>query len=161
MPPRLLLLFVLLSGAAHAGWIGLGDPDTLRPTRQSQSFQLSGAIRGFKLTDRHGREVHVPLPRPLPLDAPLSLPAGDWADITLTLDGPVTLRGSGGAEAQLPLESLTASLEDPDARLIRLEWTLPEALLDQLRDGRAPEAALTVALQDGALGRALTRDGAR
>ena len=152
-PLRILtLLFVAgLPWSASAGiWEG-GNPEggDIRGALKDLRVKMSGKINGFKLTGRHGRTVEVRLPRPQALDAPLVLPPGDWAEITLILEGPVTVR-SALSVVQLDLESLTVALEDPEARVVQLDWTLPADPYD-LDDDQ-----LIVALEDGAL--ALSKD---
>ena len=93
------------------------------------------------------------LPRAAALDGTLRLPAGDWAELTLLLDGPVTLE-LGGAQVTLDLDALTVPLADPGASEIHLEWTLPEDLTARLERGERSETLsdqLGFALQDGGL----------
>ena len=117
--------------------------------RSRGTFQVSGAIRGYKLTNSHGRTVVVKLATPTDLAAPLTLPVGPWAELTLLLDGPVTV-SAGETSLRLEVDSLTVSMEDPDARQIHLEWSLPDPLLTQLQlPGIEP--LLLAALQAGAV----------
>lgn len=147
-PLRILaLLFIAgLSWSASAGvWEG-GNPEggDIRGALKDLRVKMSGKISGFKLTGRHGRTVEVHLPRPQALDAPLVLPPGDWAEITLLLDGPVTVR-SAHSLVQLEVETLTVVLEDTEARKVQLDWTVPADPYD-LDDDQ-----LIVALEDGGL----------
>lgn len=140
-----LLGLLLLTARAEAGFWEDGGHDL----RARAAFQVSGAIRGYKLTNTHGRAVVVKLATPADLAAPLSLPAGPWAELTLLLDGPLTVASAEG-QVRLEVDSITAPLSDPDARQIHLEWSLPEPLLGQLElPGAAPR--LLSALQDGAV----------
>lgn len=139
-----LLSLVGLPGIASAGVAGWGNPDDLHGSLKDLQVRLSGKISGFKVTNKHGRTVEVRLPRLQSLDAPITLPAGEWAELTLVLDGPVTVR-AGAAEVVLEVDALTVPLADPDAHRIHLDWTLPA-------DRRALSTdALVTALQDGGL----------
>ena len=137
----MILLLGALSSPAYAWYINSGNPLQTRPT--PSSVQVSGRIRGFKLTSPAGRVVVVTLPRPARLDEVLPLPAGVWAEITLLLDGPVTVQREGDPPVMLPIDDMTLVLDDPEARHIQLEWRLPEGPL-------AP-AALGLALEEGGL----------
>ena len=147
-PSALLALLVLsgLPGAAIAGWWEGGNPPDLRGTHGLQSLQVSGKVTGYKLKANHGRTVAVTLATPQGLDQPLTLPAGDWAELTLILDGPVTLV-QGGVVVQLSVDTLTVVLDDPSARKVHLDWTLPQPLSRLAAD---PDA-LIPALEDGGL----------
>ncbi len=152
-----LLLLAALSGAARA-WIWEdGNPYGLMgkiPVRLS----VQGRFASYVLSGRHGRHLEVRLPRPARLDEPLALPAGDWADLTLVLDGPVTVATPGGSAVRLEVPALTVALDDPEAREIHLEWTLPEGALSALMAGVAPRG-LAQALEDGGLAVSLRADG--
>ena len=143
-----LLVLSAMPGSASAGWVETGNPggDELRGTLKGLGLHLSGKINGFKVTGKHGRTSTVYLASPQGLSAPLDLPAGEWAEITLLLDGPVTV-GNGGRHRQLWVDSLTVPLADPDATQITLDWTLPEGL--DLRTVSAER--LLHALEDGGL----------
>lgn len=155
-PP--LLLLAALSGAAQAWVWEDGNPNGVRgqiPARLS----VQGRFTSYWLSGRHGRHVEVRLPRPARLDEPLALPAGDWADLTLVLDGPVTVATPGGPAVRLEVPALTVAIDDPEARNIHLEWTLPEGALSALGAGLTP-VGLAEALQDGGLAVNLGTDGA-
>ena len=157
MTPRLLPLALIAFASltapcdAAAGWWS-DDEWHVRPTA-GRTPHLSGAVRGYKLTSTTGRHRTVHLPQPAALDGTFTLPAGEWAELTLLLDGPVTV-ALGAAEVDLDLDALTVPLADPGAASVRLEWTLPEPLADQLQRG-GPSAdlaeALARALEDGGL----------
>ncbi len=140
-----LVGLLLLTAPAQAGFWGDGGRDL----HLRSSLQVTGAIRGYKLTSTHGRTVVVKLATPADLAAPLTLPAGPWAELTLLLDGPVTV-SAGETSLRLEVDTLTVSLTDPDARQVHLEWSLPEPLLAQIQ---RPDVAplLLTALQDGAV----------
>ncbi len=148
--PHILALLLLsgLPSTASAGWWETGNPggDELRGTLKGLGLHLSGKITGFKVTGKHGRTSTVYLASPQGLDAPLDLPSGDWAEITVLLDGPVTVR-SGGTSVRLEVDSLTVPLADPDATQVTLDWTLPDGL--DLRTVSAER--LLHALEDGGL----------
>ena len=148
-PSVLLALLVLsgLPGAAFAGWWETGNPPDVHGLHSAQKFQISGKVNGIKLKATHGRSRVVTLPAPVDLDQALSLPAGEWAEVTLLLDGPLTVTVDG-RQVQLEVDSLTVVLEDPTARLVHLEWSLPDA---PIRTWSAD--ALIQALEDGAIAR--------
>ena len=151
MSRRLSLLSLLLlsawSGSASADWWETDNPPDVRGGYKLQDLRLQGKISGFKVKSTHGRTVTVTLPRSGGLDQPIALPKGEWAEITLILDGPLTL-SAGGVTQTLQVHTLTVPLEDPEATQVHLDWTLPEGLG---LDGDA--AALISALEDGALAR--------
>ena len=124
----LLLLSGLPSTASAGFWEG-GNPggDELRGTFKGLSLHLSGNITGFKVTDQHGRTSTVVLASPQGLSVPLDLPAGEWTEITVLLDGPVTVRSAGQSH--------------------QLNWTLPEDLNLQTTSAER----LSQALEDGGL----------
>ena len=152
LPLVLSTIAVLASSPrASAGW--WSDDEWHIRSPLGHTPHLTGAIRGYKLTSTHGRQVTVLLPRPAALDGTLALPAGDWAELTLLLDGPVTLE-LGGVQVTLDLDALTVPLADPSASEIHLEWTLPEDLTARLERGERSETLshqLGLALQDGGL----------
>lgn len=152
MTLRLPVLLALgaLSTAAHSGIIINGNPESLRGTVARGALQVKGWTSMVKLTGRHGRSVAVRLPRPYALDEALPLPAGDWAELTLILDGPVTVALPGAPAQAVDLDTLTVPLDEPGAVEIHLDWTLPEGLLSALQAGVAPQG-LAHALEDGAL----------
>ena len=146
-----ILALLLLSGlpsTASAGWWETGNPggDELRGTFKGLGLHLSGNITGFKVTDQHGRTSTVVLASPQGLSAPLDLPSGEWTEITVLLDGPVTVRSAGQAH-QLKVDSLTVPLADPGASQVHLDWTLPEDLNLQTTSAER----LCQALEDGGL----------
>ena len=150
MTPRLALLLALgaaavtHSSAARAGIGIVGNPESLRP-KLVQNLVVKGWVSGVKLTGRHGRSVEVRLPRPVALDDTLSLPAGDWTDLTLSLTGPITVSVDGAAPILLELDALPVVMDDPGASVVQLQWSLP--------DGAAlrSETELLRALEDGAI----------
>lgn len=155
MTPRvaLVLALALLSITAQAGsWETSGD---FRP-RGSLMIQVSGQIHSILVINRHGRAVPVPVPPGTRLGDTLALPPGDWAEITLILDGPLTVTVDGAAPVSLDLETVTVPLEDPEADSVVLDWSLPDALLARLHAGApdpAVRAALTAAIRDGVIAR--------
>ena len=155
MASRLPLLIAIgaLTGLARAGIWENGNPPGLHGRQTLPGVQVKGWFSSFKLTGRHGRTVVVNLDRAHALTESLDLPPGDWADLTLFLDGPATLSASGASAVRLDLSELTVALDDPEATSIKLEWTLPEGLLSALQAGVDPSlltADLIAALQDGA-----------
>ena len=151
MTLRLPLLLALgaLSTAAHGVLIN-GNPYDLRGPVARGVLSVKGWTSAFKLTGRHGRSATVHLPRPYALDEALPLPAGDWAELTLILDGPVTVAVPGAPAQRLDLDTLTVPLDDPGAARVHLDWSLPEGLVSALLAGTAPQG-LDRALEDGAL----------
>lgn len=143
-----LLVLSAMPGSASAGWVETGNPggSELRGTFKGLGLHLSGKINGFKVTGKHGRTAVVELDSPQGLGAPLDLPEGEWAEITLLLDGPITVR-SGGVSVRLEVETLTVPLSDPDAAQVTLDWSLPDDL--DLRTVSAER--LRCALEDGGL----------
>ena len=144
-----LLFGVGLPGISTAGVIEVGNPGGDELRGKLEGVRLAGKITGFKVTNKHGRTVQVRLPHPQSLETPISLPDGEWAEITLLLAGPVTVY-SGATSVVLAVDSLTVPLEDPGAHEIHLDWTLP-ADLSALSPNGLPKAALILALQDGGL----------
>lgn len=148
MNKRTLILALLAvaasGGAASAGVTEWGNPGGDELRGKLAGVRVAGKITGFKVTSKHGRSVEVRLPHPASLEAPLTLPAGEWAEITLTLAGTVTAR-SGATALVLEVDSLTVPLEDPDSRQVQLGWTLPAD------PGTLSAEALILALQDGGL----------
>ena len=103
MSPRIpaLLLLGALTGLAQAGIWQTGNPPGVIGRGALSGIRVQGWSTGIKLTGRHGRELVVRLPRPISLSEPIQLPEGDWADITLTLDGPVTVWVPGASPVEL------------------------------------------------------------
>ena len=146
----LLILLGALSGVAHAWYWESGNPGG-SPLRQPQlSFQVKGQVSSFKLTGRHGRQQVVRLPRPYDLQEALPLPAGDWVELTLVPRGPVRVEVAGGPPLALHVPELTVVLDDPAAREVHLEWSLPEGAWRALQAGMEV-AGLPDLLQDGAV----------
>lgn len=137
-----LALLTGLPGTASAGWWEDGNPGGTIRLSKLQDLQVSGKLTGYKLKGTHGRTVEVRLPRAQGLEQAIALPAGAWDEITLIVDGPLTVRSAQG-KVQLEVDSLTVVLDDPEARQIHLEWSLPEGALGQGAD------ALRRALEDG------------
>lgn len=149
MLPFALLLVSAMPNPAGAGWTEVGNPGgTLHGTFKGSQFRLSGELKGFKVTGKHGKSKVVDLPRGTDLSRPLMLPEGTWHEITLLFDGPVTVRATDGA-IKLQVDSLTVTLEDPDAHEVYLDWTLPD---DWSALSASPDRLLQ-ALEDGALAR--------
>lgn len=140
----LALLFMAGFGTAVAGVIEVGNPGGAEFRGKLEGVRLAGKITGFKLTNKHGRTVMVRLPHPQSLETPISMPEGEWVEITLLLTGPVTVY-SGATTVVLEVDSLTVPLGDPEAHEIHLDWTLPADLSALSGD------ALILALQDGGL----------
>ena len=156
MASRLPLLIAIgaLTGLAQARVWEDGNPPGFTGRQTLPGVQVKGWFSSFKLTGRHGRTVVVHLDRAHALTDSLDLPPGDWADLTLILDGPATLSAPGASAVRLDLTELTVPLDDPEATSIKLEWTLPEGLLSALQAGVDPSAlldTLTNALQDGGM----------
>ena len=150
----LLIAIGALTGLAQAGIWENGNPPGLHGRQTVVGVQVKGWFSSFKLTGRHGRTVVVHLDRAQALTAPLDLPSGDWADLTLFLDGPVTVSAPDASPIRLDLTELSVPLDDPHATTIKLEWTLPDGLLAALHAGVDPAALATplaAALQDGGL----------
>ena len=145
-----LLLWSVLSGVATAGWWETGNPGGTGLHGRFGDFQvgLKGRLTGFKVTGKHGKTEVVHLPRAQGLDQAISLPEGSWDEITLFLDGPVTVRASDGV-IKLQVDSITVALEDPDAAQVHLDWTLPADDTSL----RGSPTRLLQALEDGALAR--------
>lgn len=162
MSPRLPLLLALLalSRLAGAAYSHVGNPPGLR----AEGFYghvgnppgVRGWVSGYKLVGRHGRSVHVQLPKPAPLTAPLALPPGSWADLVLELDGPLTVVVDGGPPVSVQVDQLTVPVEDPSSLegpgggAVRFSWSLPEGVISALQVGLVP-ADLSGRLEDGAL----------
>ena len=144
-----LLLVSALPTSASAGWTEVGNPGgSLCGPFNDLQIRLSGSLKGFKVTGKHGKTEVVTLPRAQGLDKAIPLPEGSWDEITLTLDGPVTVRTEEGA-IKLQVDSITVALEDPDAAQVHLDWTLPADDTSL----RGSPARLLQALEDGALAR--------
>ena len=144
MARALFYILLLLSPQARAFIWYDGSPGKIIAVPSHPTVRVSGWVRGIKLTSTTGREIIVKLPRPVPLDQPLTLPAGDWSDLTLILDGPLQVQVDQ-RPLYLTLPELVVPLDDPSAREIELDWSLPEGPLDP--------ATLPALLQDGALAR--------
>lgn len=150
--PRLALAWMVLLaplGLAQAGIWQDGNPPGLRGRQAIPGLTVKGSFSSYKLTGRHGRTVTVRLPRPQGLNEALALPAGEWTDLTLVLDGPVAVEVPGAPVVAVSLGELTVALHDPAAQEIHLEWSLPEGLLGALRAGGEMQG-LGPALVDGA-----------
>ena len=147
MPPRLPLLLLLGAriGVAHAGWTDHGNPPSIRG-QHIQAVRLTGQVTGIRLTGRHGRQVQVRLPRSYALTEAIPLPSGTWAELTLVLEGPVTLHLPDGDTLELQVDTLTVPLEDPSATSVHLDWTLPENA-----GSPTDTAGLRCAIEDGGL----------
>ena len=138
-----LLLVSALPTSASAGWTEVGNPGG-----SLKGIGLSGKLTCFKVTGKHGKSVVVTLPRAQGLDQAIVLPEGSWDEITLFLDGPVTVRTEEGV-LKLQVDSITVTLEDPDASEVHLDWTLPSDWTTL----RASPDRLLQALEDSALAR--------
>ena len=145
----LLLALGALPGLAGAVIVETGNPPGLRDRQTLSGVTVKGWFSSYKLTGRHGRTVEVRLPRPQGLHEALALPAGDWTDLTLVLDGPVQVSVMGAPTVDVPLTELTVALHDPEAVEIHLEWSLSEGMISALRAG-VEVHTLGQALQDGA-----------
>ena len=138
-----LLLVSAVPTSASAGWTEVGNPGG-----SLKGIGLSGKLTGFKVTGKHGKTEVVHLPRAQGLDQAIPLPECSWHEITLTLDGPVTVRAEEGV-LKLQVDSITVALEDPDAAQVHLDWTLPADDTSL----RGSPTRLLQALEDGALAR--------
>lgn len=158
MAPRITLVLVLalLPAAGQAGSISTGSKLQFRIAQNLQNVQATGHIRGLSVTNRHGRSMPVAVPPSAKLGDTLVLPPGDWAEITLTLDGPVVVSVEGAAPISVDLGTLTVPLEDPEAGIVVLDWALPDAVVARLRAGAPDQAvreALIAAIRDGVIAR--------
>ncbi len=151
LPLALLALLALSGGEAQAVWV-MGDKPSFTG-RPAQGGVVMGdkpglhpiRLKGVQLVPRHGRPVDLPLPRPLLLDDGLLIPAGDWAELRLTLDGPLVLSW-GDEERRLSVQELWIPLEDPASDAPRRLWLdLPPL------DGSLSDDALLRQIEDGAL----------
>lgn len=152
MSPRLpsIVALALLMGVANAGYWEYGNPPGLHPREDRQALSLRGQVSGLKLSGRHGRTATVTLARPYSLDEALPLPAGHWDELTLVLEGPVTVALGSGPPHLLNARTLTVVLEDPDAASVVLDWSLPEGAWSALKAG-VEVTGLPALLEDGAL----------
>ena len=152
MSPRPLLLLALFPwlDLAEAAVAHTGNPPGLHEGLNRPAVELQGRIQGFKVVGRHGRTSKVSLSRTVGLDEPLQLPAGDWTELVLELEGPLTLRVAGSGTVQLWVEHLSVLLEEPGGGPVRLDWTLPDGAISALQAGLVP-VGLVGLLEDGAL----------
>ena len=152
MSPRPLLLLALFPwlDLAEAAVVHNGNPPGLHEGLNRPAVELQGRIQGFKVVGRHGRTSKVSLSRTVGLDEPLQLPAGDWTELVLELEGPLTLRVAGSGAVQLWVEHLSVLLEEPGGGPVRLDWTLPDGAISALQAGLVP-TGLVGLLEDGAL----------
>ncbi len=134
------------AGPARAG-IDLADPDELIKLPGLRSLQIYGRVIAVGWRGHQRSLPPRPLAHPQELaDLQLDPPAGDWTDVVLVVDGPVTLRGETldgrMLQAAVTVDRIVAPLDDPDARgPLELVWpTL---------DGSESAAELRAALQDG------------
>ncbi len=128
------------------GLIVIADPDELAGL---PGARLSGRVVAVGWTGRGRSLAPRPLAEAIDLDAlQITAPAGDWSDLVLVLDGPVTVLVSTedgrSRAAQVQLTTLTVALEDPDATGV-LRLSLPTLTGEESPD------ALRAALQDGLL----------
>ena len=135
--PALLALATLgalgLSAPGHGGIWG-ADPDELRPLATRGQLRVIGLqvkVRGIDWTGP-GHRRPGPAPARLGLGDALDAPAGDWTDLTLHTDGPVTVTVAREDGRVLTFEAdvgdVTVPLDDPDARRFTLDLALPDPL---------------------------------
>lgn len=150
MSPRLLGLSacLLLATPALAGGVSASNPVTHLRAPIRPQFALLGRFKLLYLVRPDGQRVPVPLPRPQPLDAPLAIPAGDWVELVLVLDGPAWLNPAGGAPVALGLTELVVPIADPQEQARALVLDLPAG---PLGGGLAPGAPLDVHVADALL----------
>lgn len=151
--PLLLLALVFTPVLAQAG--GVGDWGT-RPIRaqHTQRWSAQAQVSGVRWTTRTGRGTTVVLPRSVkPFEAtPLVAPPGEWVELTLLLDGPMTLVGSA-LDWTLEIPEFTVILDEPvlGGAAVQLSLNLPEAgFPTRVRPGGIDHDALVVAVEDGA-----------
>lgn len=156
LPPLFLLSLLITPELARAGGeVGWGTGSGLI-LRQSRLLAGQAQLVAVRWTSRTGRSSTVQLDRPVDLfeAPPLLAPAGEWAELTLLVDGPWTLSGRDFAWT-LRMPALTVVLDQPvrstGTTPVSVELLLPEgALPAKIRPGDAAHDALVVALQDGA-----------
>lgn len=150
----LFALAAVLAGPMARAGVMIGGSGPKLVTTHSSSLRnatLQGHIRSLVWTDRTGRTQRERAPAGLNLNDNASFlpPAGEWVELTLVLDGPVTLTGTTPAGAPLRLSAelgtWTVPLESPEDRSLVLDLELPALL--------ASPAELARALRDGALAR--------
>ena len=147
-----VLVLVLAVPAARAGGITFSGGVGTASVRDTQKqFQFSGRFKSLLLTHRDGHTRYVPLAAPLSLGQGLPVPAGDWVEVLVIFDGPVSLVSPDGHSTPLPLRALAVTIDEPDAAQDRtLDVDLPSDLASLGLDRLTPEA-LTAAIQDGVL----------
>lgn len=149
---HLLGVLLFMQPVARGGVIESGNPESLRDRQLMNAIRVTGRLSGYKLTDRYGRQVEVRLPTPARIEDPLTLPPGEWAELTLLPAGALRVAVGAGSPVALDVPALTVTLEDPEVPTVTLDWSLPDGVRSALRAGLAP-AGLAEALADGALGR--------
>ena len=155
--PRLLLVAALSLGLAptsDAGWQSGWIPTRFSALVGSKKITVTGRLAGLRWVGRARPADAAP--------GPLVAPPGDWTDVVLIFDGPVTLAGltDAGAPwaATLDLGELVVPLEDPDATgPLSLDLDLPAWLTDaagrDIEPGHPRHDALVRAVRDGAIAR--------
>lgn len=148
----LLVVGALMARSAGAGVGGYADPDEIAAHVRGANLQL----RALSINLQRARWLGLHRPA-APADARLTPPAGDWTDLRVPLDGPVTLtlEGPRGLVTwQLDLgEDWTIPLEDPEAAgPLALTLDLPAwaAALGDLSPDHPLHDAIARAVRDGA-----------
>ena len=137
---------------ASRGIVVGDDPDELRPVSRVNALRVIGLQMKVRGIDWTGPGHHRPAPAHglLTLDDTLTAPAGDWTDVTLTLDGPIEVtverRDGRVLTFNADLDEVTIPLDDPDGRLFTMALDLPDLL-------PATAAARAQAVQDGLMAR--------
>lgn len=115
----LSLMGILLANVGVAG-TQIGDPirGNVKVSLKGNT-SLQGRISGMRWTSRTGRTTTQRLLSPVDFDGRLDLtvPMGEWTDVTLLFDGPVDVQGltAGGGPlfVSVELDSLTVSFDEP------------------------------------------------
>lgn len=169
----LSLTVILISSDSVAG-TSIGDPirgDIKNGLRSHVGIQ--GRVGSLKWTSRTGRTTTQRLLSPMSFDGQIDLtvPMGEWTDVTLIFDGPVDIEGDTASGEALfvsaELDRLTISFDEPvsgagQVQRFAMDVTLPSWLsliTDQgtavLEQGDATTARLAAALEDGMVLRGL------
>lgn len=153
---RLFLLALLTSLTftnASAGGVSLGgNMPTKLVSGADQRLVLVGSFKAVRWVPQTGRSVQRPMAGALGPSVALQAPAGEWAELVLIFDGPVSV--SDGARVRaLSVTELAVPFEVPlratgDTVTVSLDLAVPLALWTA---GDVSE--LEAAIVDGALAR--------
>ncbi len=147
----------IIDGSPHK----LVDCADLRPlTRGWRPASAEIRIKGLRWVARDGKERRVPVGLDLAAGPPITAPPGEWTDLILELDGPLSVSTPEGAQLSLTVPEIGVVLDTPAAggdEIVVLLSLTGEQILDLADAGAVGDdhplaGELRLTLLDGAVG---------